>query len=59
MFDSDKQGPVPGTETTISGLKPLTIYNFTVIVLNSVSNIVGASTPVSISIETGPQSKSN
>ena len=31
--DSDKKGPVPGTETTISDLQPFTIYNFTVIVI--------------------------
>ena len=53
------KGPVSGTETTISNLQPLTKYNFTVVVLNTVSNIVGTSTPVSVTIETAPLGKSN
>ena len=57
--DSDKIGPVPGTEITISDLQPFTIYNFTVIVINTVSNIVGTSIPVSIAIETVPLGKLN
>ena len=44
-------------ETTISDLQPLTIYNFTVIVINTVSNIVGTSIPVSVTIETAPLGK--
>ena len=55
--DSNKEGLVPGTETTISDLQPLTTYNFTVIVLNTVSIIVGTSTPVSVTIETAPLGK--
>ena len=57
--DSNKKGPVPGTETTISDLEPLTIYNFTVVVLNAVSNIVGTSITMSVTIETAPLGKSN
>ena len=55
----DKKGPVSGTETTISNLQPLTIYNITVVVLNTVSNIVDTSTPVRITIETASLGKSN
>ena len=44
-------------ETTISDLQPFTIYNFTVIVINTVSNIVGTSIPVSVTIETAPLGK--
>ena len=57
--DSNKEGLVPGTETTISDLEPLTTYNFTVVVITTVSNIVGTSTPVSVTIETAPLGKSN
>ena len=57
--DSNMKGPVSGTETTISDLEALTIYNFTVVVLNTVSNIVGTSTPVSVTIETAPLRKLN
>ena len=46
--DSNKKGPVPGTEITITDLQPFTIYDFTVIVITTVSNIVGTSTPVSV-----------
>ena len=57
--DSNKKGPVQGTNITISDLQPLTIYNFTVIVITTVSNIVGASTPVTVTIETAPLGKLN
>ena len=46
-------------ETTISDLQPFTIYNFTVIVINTVTNIVGTSIPVSVTIETAPLGKLN
>ena len=59
IYDSNKEGLVPGTEITISDLEPFTIYNFTVVVLNTVSNIVGASTQVSVTIETAPLGKLN
>ena len=42
------------TETTISDLQPFTIYNFTVIVITTVSHIVGTSTPVTVTVETTP-----
>ena len=54
---SDKRGPVSGTETIISDLQPFTTYNFTVVVLNIVSNIVGTSRPGSIMIDTAPLGK--
>ena len=57
--DSNKKGPVSGTETTISDLEPLTIYNFTVVVLNTVSNIVGTSITICVTIETAPLGKLN
>ena len=57
--DSNKKGPVPETETIILDLEPLTIYNFTVVVLNNVSNIVGTSITMSVTIETAPLGKLN
>ena len=57
--DSNKEGLVPGTEITIPDLQPLTTYNFTVVVITTVSNIVGTSTPVSVTIETASLGKSN
>ena len=55
--DSDMKGLDSRTETTISDLQPFTIYNFTVIVITTVSHIVGTSTPVSVTIETIPLGK--
>ena len=56
---SVREGPVPGTETTILDLEPFTTYNFTVVVINTVSHIVGTSIPVSVTIETTPLGKLN
>ena len=42
------------TSITICGLQPFTTYQFTVVVNNDVSDEVGSSSPMSISVDTLP-----
>ena len=42
------------TSITINGLQPLTTYNFTVRVRNTVSDEIGVSSPISVTADTLP-----